>query len=78
MMINPTIKITATSLAGCLVCHMSFLNEGERLVNLLEHFKLGLLLFTNIKHCCPCDIGLIEDGVCNAESTLVLAAPLHL
>ena len=27
---------------------------------------------TDIKHCGPCDIGLVEGGVCNAENVHVL------
>lgn len=66
------IRIATTSLAGCFGCHMSFLDMDERLVALLEHVEFNRSPLTDIKHCGPCDIGLIEGGVCNAENVLVL------
>ena len=66
------IRIATTSLAGCFGCHMSFLDMDERLVALLEHVELNRSPFTDIKHCGPCDIGLVEGGVCNAENVHVL------
>lgn len=66
------IKIATTSLAGCFGCHMSFLDMDERLVALLEHVELNRSPLTDIKHCGPCDIGLVEGGVCNAENVHVL------
>ncbi|MFZ5524981.1 MAG: NADP oxidoreductase [Pseudomonadota bacterium] len=66
------LKIATTSLAGCFGCHTSFLDMDERLVALLEHVELNRSPFTDIKHCGPCDIGLIEGGVCNAENVHVL------
>jgi len=72
MMTKPRIKIATTSLAGCFGCHMSFLDMDERLVSLLERVEFDRSPFTDIKHCGPCDIGLIEGGVCNAENVHVL------
>ncbi|HQV89036.1 MAG TPA: NADP oxidoreductase [Nitrosomonas sp.] len=66
------IRIATTSLAGCFGCHMSFLDMDERLVALLEQVELNRSPFTDIKQCGPCDIGLIEGGVCNAENVHVL------
>jgi NAD-reducing hydrogenase small subunit len=66
------IRIATTSLAGCFGCHMSFLDMDERLVALLEHAEFNRSPFTDIKHCGPCDIGLIEGGVCNVENVHVL------
>jgi NAD-reducing hydrogenase small subunit len=66
------IKIATTSLAGCFGCHMSFLDMDERLVALLEHVEFNRSPLTDIKHCGPCDIGLVEGGVCNAENVHVL------
>ena len=66
------IRIATTSLAGCFGCHMSFLDMDERLVALLEHVELNRSPLTDIKHCGPCDIGLVEGGVCNAENVHVL------
>ena len=66
------IRIATTSLAGCFGCHMSFLDMDERLVALLEHVEFNRSPFTDIKHCDPCDIGLIEGGVCNVENVHVL------
>ena len=66
------IRIATTSLAGCFGCHMSFLDMDERLVALLEQVELNRSPLTDIKHCDPCDIGLVEGGVCNAENVHVL------
>ena len=66
------IRIATTSLAGCFGCHMSFLDMDERLVALLEHVEFNRSPFTDIKHCGPCNIGLIEGGVCNVENVHVL------
>ncbi len=66
------LKLATTSLAGCFGCHMSFLDMDERLVSLLEQVEFDRSPFTDIKHCGPCDIGLIEGGVCNAENVHVL------
>lgn len=70
--INSRIRIATTSLAGCFGCHMSFLDMDERLAGLLEHVELNCSPFTDIKPCGPCDIGIIEGGVCNAENVHVL------
>lgn len=72
MTIKPKIRLATTSLAGCFGCHMSFLDMDERLIDLLEHVEFNRSPFTDIKQCGPCDIGLIEGGVCNAENVLVL------
>jgi len=66
------IRIATTSLAGCFGCHMSFLDMDERLVDLLEHVEFNRSPLTDIKHCGPCDIGLVEGGLCNAENVHVL------
>jgi len=66
------VRIATTSLAGCFGCHMSFLDMDERLVELLEHIEFNRTPLTDIKHCGPCDIGLVEGGVCNAENVHVL------
>jgi NAD-reducing hydrogenase small subunit len=66
------IRIATTSLAGCFGCHMSFLDMDERLVALLEHVEFNRSPLTDIKHCDPCDIGLVEGGVCNADNVHVL------
>ena len=70
--IQRKLKIASTSLAGCFGCHMSFLDMDERLAGLLERVEFDRSPFTDIKHCGPCDIGLIEGGVCNAENVHVL------
>lgn len=51
---------------------MSFLDMDERLATLLEHVEFNRSPLTDIKHCTPCDIGLIEGGVCNEENVHVL------
>lgn len=73
-MITPPrkLKLATVSLAGCFGCHMSFLDIDERLLPLLELVEFDRSPLTDIKHCGPCDIGLIEGGVCNAENVHVL------
>lgn len=66
------LRVATTSLAGCFGCHMSFLDMDERLLSLLESVEFDRSPLTDIKHCGPCDIGLIEGGVCNAENVHVL------
>lgn len=66
------VRVATTSLAGCFGCHMSFLDLDERLVPLADLVEFNRSPITDIKHCSPCDIGLIEGGVCNAENVHVL------
>jgi NAD-reducing hydrogenase small subunit len=66
------IRVATTSLAGCFGCHMSFLDIDERILQLAEVVEFNRSPITDIKHCGPCDIGLIEGGVCNAENVHVL------
>ncbi len=66
------IKIATTSLAGCFGCHMSLLDLDERLTALADIIEFDRSPFTDIEHCNPCDIGLIEGGVCNSENIHVL------
>lgn len=66
------IKVATTSLAGCFGCHMSFLDLDERLLALAEVAEFDRSPITDIEHCGPCDIGLIEGGVCNSENVHVL------
>lgn len=66
------IRVATTSLAGCFGCHMSFLDLDERLVTLAEVAEFDRSPITDIEHCGPCDIGLIEGGVCNSENVHVL------
>ena len=66
------IKVATTSLAGCFGCHMSCLDLDERLVTLAEVAEFDRSPITDIEHCGPCDIGLIEGGVCNSENVHVL------
>lgn len=66
------IRVATTSLAGCFGCHMSFLDIDERLLQLIDLVEFDRSPLTDIKHCTPCDIGIIEGGVCNAENVHVL------
>ena len=65
-------KVATVSLAGCFGCHTSFLDIDERLFELMEHIEFDRSPLTDIKQVGPCDIGLIEGGLCNAENVLVL------
>jgi NAD-reducing hydrogenase small subunit len=51
---------------------MSFLDIDERLFELLRHVEFDRTPLTDIKRCGPCDIGLVEGGICNAENVHVL------
>ena len=66
------LRVATTSLAGCFGCHMSFLDIDERLLPLLELVEFDRSPLTDIKHCGPCDLGLVEGGLCNAENVHVL------
>lgn len=71
------LRVATTSLAGCFGCHMSFLDIDERLLQLVELVEFDRSPLTDIKHCGPCDIGIIEGGVCNAENVHVLREFRH-
>lgn len=70
--VKPKPRIATATLAGCFGCHMSFLDIDERLFDLIELAEFDRSPFTDIKDCGPCDIGLIEGGLCNAENVHVL------
>ena len=65
-------KVATCSLAGCFGCHMSFLDIDERIAQLAELVQFDRSPITDIKNCGPCDIGLIEGGLCNEENLEVL------
>ncbi|WP_418319012.1 NADP oxidoreductase [Piscinibacter sakaiensis] len=69
---RPKPRLATVSLAGCFGCHMSLLDLDERLFVLFERVDFDRSPLTDLKHCGPCDIGLIEGGLCNAENVLVL------
>ncbi len=66
------IRIATASLAGCFGCHMSLLDIDDRIFDLVELVEFDRTPFTDIKTVGPCDVGLIEGGVCNAENVEVL------
>jgi NAD-reducing hydrogenase small subunit len=66
------IRVATASLAGCFGCHTSFLDIDERLLQLLDLIEFDRSPLTDIKRCGPCDIGIVEGGVCNAENVHVL------
>ena len=66
------LKVATASLAGCFGCHMSLLDIDERLLTLLDKIEFNRSPLTDIKHCGPCDIGIIEGGICNSENVHVL------
>ncbi|TNF99291.1 MAG: NADP oxidoreductase [Gammaproteobacteria bacterium] len=66
------IKIATASLAGCFGCHTSFLDIDERLIDLVDMVEFDRMPLIDIKELGPCDIGLIEGGVSNAENVEVL------
>ena len=66
------LKVATASLARCFGCHMSLLDIDERLFTLLERVEFDRSPFTDLKTLGPCDLGLIEGGLCNAENVEVL------
>jgi len=68
------LRVATASLAGCFGCHMSLLDIDERLFELLKLVEFDRTPLTDIKEVGPCDIGLIEGGICNAENVHVLKA----
>jgi NAD-reducing hydrogenase small subunit len=66
------VRIATTSLSGCFGCHMSFLDIDERLLELADLVEFDRSPLTDIKHCGPCDVAIVEGGVCNAENVHVL------
>ena len=66
------LRVATTSLAGCFGCHMSFLDIDERILDLVELVEFDRSPLTDIKTCGPCDVGIVEGGVCNAENVHVL------
>ena len=66
------LRIATTSLSGCFGCHMSILDMDERILALAELVDFDRSPITDIKHCGPCDIGIIEGAVCNSENVHVL------
>ncbi len=66
------LRLATATLAGCFGCHMSFLDIDERLFDLVELVEFDRSPLTDIKEVGPCDIGLIEGGLCNAENVHVL------
>ena len=62
------VRVATVSLAGCFGCHMSLLDIDERLIELVELVEFDCSPLTDIKHCGPCDVGLVEGGLCNSEN----------
>ena len=71
------LRVATVSLAGCFGCHMSLLDIDERLFDLVERVEFDRSPLNDIKtvgEVEPCDIGLVEGGLCNAENVEVLRA----
>lgn len=66
------LRLATVSLAGCFGCHMSLLDIDERLFTLVEKVEFDRSPLTDLKTLGPCDIGLVEGGLCNAENVEVL------
>src|SRR5208283_2631907 len=66
------VRLATTSLAGCFGCHMSLLDIDERLLELAKIADFDRSPITDIKHFGPCNLGLVEGGVCNSENVHVL------
>jgi NAD-reducing hydrogenase small subunit len=66
------LRVATASLAGCFGCHMSMMDLDERLFELFDRIELDRSPLTDVKSCGPCDVGLVEGGLCNAENVEVL------
>lgn len=69
---SPKLKVATTSLAGCFGCHMSLLDIDERFLELVERVEFDRSPLTDIKTLGPCDLGIIEGGLANAENVELL------
>lgn len=67
-------RIATCSLAGCFGCHMSLLDLDERILELAAHVEFDRTPLNDVKKVGPCDLGLVEGGLCNAENVHVLKA----
>jgi NAD-reducing hydrogenase small subunit len=65
-------RLATVSLAGCFGCHMSFLDMDERLFELFARVEFDRTPLNDVKQLGPCDVGLVEGGLCNAENVHVL------
>ncbi len=65
-------RLATVSLAGCFGCHMSLLDLDERLFDLFAQVDLDRTPLNDVKTLGPCDIGLVEGGLCNAENVHLL------
>ena len=70
-------RVATASLCGCFGCHMSLLDIDERILQLVELVQFDRTPLTDIKTIGPCDLGLIEGGVANAENVEVLREFRH-
>ncbi len=70
--LGPKLRVATVSLAGCFGCHMSLLDIDERLFELVERVEFDRSPLTDLKTVGPCDLGLVEGGLCNAENVAVL------
>ncbi|MDP2751395.1 MAG: NADP oxidoreductase [Rhodocyclaceae bacterium] len=68
----PKLRVATASLAGCFGCHMSLLDIDERILPLLDRIEFDRSPLTDIKTIGPCDLGLVEGSLCNAENVQVL------
>lgn len=66
------LRIATVSLAGCFGCHTGLLDIDEALLELADRIELDRSPLTDIKRVGPCDVGLIEGGLCNAENVETL------
>ena len=69
---NSKVTVATCSLAGCFGCHMSFLDMDERILDLIDKVEFARSPINDIKVAAPCDIGLIEGGLCNEENVHTL------
>ena len=73
MTANTKVRIATVWLSGCSGCHMSFLDQDERLIDLVKKITLVHSPIADIKECPEnVDVTLIEGAVANEEQLATL------
>jgi NAD-reducing hydrogenase small subunit len=73
MSANPKVRIATVWLSGCSGCHMSFLDQDERLVDLAKKITLVYSPIVDIKEFPEnVDVTLVEGAVANEEQLAML------
>ncbi len=70
---NPKVRVATVWLSGCSGCHMSFLDQDERLIDLAKKITLVYSPIVDVKEFPEnVDVTLIEGAVANEEQLAML------